>query len=119
MATREELFGTKLQELRQAREWSVNKAAQVIGISRFRLDELERGESRTTKNPTRPTREVVGKLASAYGVPTDYLLELAGYAREHPELADDEALLLDLFRHLGVAERQLAIRLIHAIPPAK
>lgn len=113
---REEAFGKKIKELRQQKGLSLRKAANFVDISHYRLDELEIGKSRSTGNPTRPSRDTVVKLAEVYGVPKDYLLELAGFARENPELSDDEALLVDLFRGLNEDQRELTLRLVQAIP---
>ena len=114
--TREEAFGARIKELRQQKGLSLRKAANLIGLSHYRLDELEIGKSRSTGNPTRPSRDTVIKFAEVYGVPKDYLLELAGYARENPDLSDDEALLVDLFRGLDADQRALTLRLVRAIP---
>ena len=114
--TGEGAFGTKIKELRQQKGLSLRKAANYVDISHYRLDELEIGKSRSTGNPTRPSRGTVVKLAEVYGVPKDYLLELAGYAREHPELSNDEALLVDLYRGLDADQRELTLRIVKAIP---
>jgi len=113
--THEEQFGRKLTELRKQRGWSLRKAALTIGISHMRLGELETGRSRSTGNPTRPTRELVGKIALVYGVPKDYLLEAAGYAREHPALSDQDALLLDLFHALDTPHRSMALEILRVL----
>lgn len=112
----EERFGQALKELRAQKGWSVQKAAVQIGISRYRLDELERGRSRSTGNPTRASRDTVKSLARVYGVPADHLLDLAGYSREHPELTDEDALLLDLFHRLNPEERAMILRMLQAAP---
>jgi hypothetical protein len=45
-------------------------------------------------------------------VPSEYLRELAGYAREFPELSTDEALLVERFRSLPASYRPLALELM-------
>lgn len=117
--TREATFGARIKELRIEKRLSVRKAALAVGISHHRLDELERGVSRSTGNPTRASRETVKKLAEVYVVPHDSLLELAGYAREHRDLNDEESLLVDLFRRLDDDQRSMAVRIMQAIPNPK
>lgn len=112
----EERFGQALRELRTQKGWSVQKAAAQVGISRYRLDELERGRSRSTGNPTRASRDTVKSLARVYDVPADHLLDLAGYSREHPELTDEDALLLDLFHRLTPDQRAMVLRMLRAAP---
>lgn len=115
MATREQRFGEFISGCREARKWSQRQAARAIGISPMRLAELERGISRTTGHATRPAPELVARMAAAYELPTDYLRELAGYAREHPALADDEALLVERYRRLAPPHRQIVLELVAAI----
>ena len=115
MLTQEEQFGKKLAELRKQHGWTLRKAALAIGISHMRLGELEIGRSRSTGNPTRPTRDLVGKIAQVYGVPKDYLLERAGYAREHPTLTDQDALMLDRFHALDDPHRTMALEILRVL----
>lgn len=115
MANREERFGAFITACREAKKWSQRRAAKEIGVSSMRLAELERGVSRTTGNATRPAPELVARIAAAYELPTDYLRELAGYAREFPQLADDEALLLERYRELERPYQQIALELVAAI----
>jgi len=105
-------FGTKIKELRLSRDWSIRKTSTALGISHYRLSEIEKNLSRTTGHPTRPTRELVLKMAATFGVPSDYLLDLAGYAREHPDLTDEDNLLLDIFHGLEPEKRSTAIKLL-------
>lgn len=110
-----EEFGELLQDYRKKRGWSLREAATRFELSHMRLSELERGVSRGTGHATRPSREVVRRIALAFGVPTDFLMEQAGYAREHPELDERSTLLLDLFGELDDGEKDLALRLMAAI----
>lgn len=108
-------FGELLQAYRKKRGWSLREAATRFELSHMRLAELERGVSRGTGHATRPSREVVRRMALALGVPIDNLLEHAGYAREKPELDERFMLLLDLFAELSESEKALALRLVAAI----
>ncbi|HEY9724613.1 MAG TPA: helix-turn-helix transcriptional regulator [Oscillatoriaceae cyanobacterium] len=112
-----EAFGKLIQDYRLRRGWSLREAAKRFGLSHMRLSELERGVSRGTGHATRPSREVVRRMALALGVPIDNLLEHAGYAREQPELEVRAMLLLDLFAELDDEDKALALRLIAAIRP--
>jgi transcriptional regulator with XRE-family HTH domain len=113
--TREQLFGLRLQALRKARGWSLRRASQEAKVSHMRTGELEIGVSRSTSHSTRPSVELVKRLALAYEVPTDNLLELAGYAVERPDLARDEVLLVDYYRGLNEENRGMLIALAGCI----
>lgn len=113
--TPEQRFGEVIRELRQRKEWTLRRAAEAVEITHQRLAELERGVARGTSNPTRPTKEVVGRLAIAYGVPRDYLLELAGYARERPLVSDDDGLVLDLYHSLDDERRRVALGMLRLL----
>ena len=112
---REQEFGERLRGLRSEKGLSLRKAAALIGVSHMRLGELEKGISRTTYHRTRPTPELVGRIATAYGEPKDALLELAGYARERPELSYDDQLLLDLFHEIELDQRAMVLRIVRAV----
>lgn len=113
--TPEQRFGAFLQRLRKERQWTLRRASQAIEISHARLAELEAGVSRSTRHPTRPTREMVLRIAHAYKVSTDMLLAEAGYAVERPGLRDDEVLLLDLYNQLDGSHRAMAARVLRAM----
>ena len=115
MSTSEQRFGEFITALRAARTWSQRRAAREIQVSSMRLAELERGVSRTTGHATRPSPDLVARIAAVYGVPRDHLRDLAGYAREHPGLGADEALLLDRFRALATPERVMVLELVAAV----
>ena len=110
--TKEEKFGAYLRQLRNERGLSLRKAALLMGIGHMRLDEIEKGKSRSTGNATHPKRELVVAIADAYDVPRDALLEMAGYAREHPELTGDEQLLFTTIRRLDDHHRDLAVQIV-------
>lgn len=115
MSTREERFGAFIVGLREARKWSQRHAAREIQVSSMRLAELEKGISRTTGHATRPSPELIARMAAVYEVPTDHLRDLAGYAREHPDLGADEALLLDRFRTLTATNRTMVLEIVAAV----
>jgi transcriptional regulator with XRE-family HTH domain len=63
-------FGYSIREAREAEGHSLSKAANLVGISKAHLWELESGGSRN------PTIQVIAALAAAYG------LDLGALARE-------------------------------------
>lgn len=115
MATREQQFGAFIARCREALGWSQRRAAREIGVSSMRLAELERGISRSTGHATRASPDLVARMAATYEVPTETLRELAGYAREHPELSTDESLLLERYRKLEEPFRRIALELVASI----
>lgn len=112
MADRGERFGSFIRELRETERLSLRQAAKRIGVTHPRLAELEAGITHATGRPTRPTREMVQRIARTYGVAYDTLLDLAGYAREHSELSDEDALMLDHFRSLDLRGKRTALRMM-------
>lgn len=111
----EELLGQRLTQLREGKGWTLRHAAQLVGLSHHRLAELERGRSRGTNRPTRPSRAVVVKLAEAYGEPKNYMLELAGYAAERAEPDDSMRLAMDIMADFDGRQRRLALAMLRAI----
>lgn len=108
-------FGRFIRERRQERRWSLRYAAREIGITHPRLAELEAGFTYGTGKRTGPSREMVKRIASAYQLSTESLLELAGYAREHPDLEPDDVLMLELFHKLDAPRRRTALQLLKAL----
>lgn len=113
--TEEAGFGAFIKKTRLERGLSLRKASNQIGITHMRLDELERGVSRSTERPTRPRRELVRRIADAYGIPRDSLLELAGYSRERLEIEPELQVALDMLRRLDAHHRELAFQLIATV----
>lgn len=66
MATR---LGTKLRELRKEKKLTLEKLAEMAGMSKSYLWELENRESQ------RPSAEKLTQLADALGVAASYFLE--------------------------------------------
>lgn len=60
-------LGEKLRELRQARKWTLNELSQRSGLSISHISSLERGTR------TKPSMEVVRKLANALQIPVHHL----------------------------------------------
>lgn len=110
--TNEAKFGAYLRQLRNERGLSLRKAALMLGIGHMRLDEIEKGKSRSTGHATRPRRELVSAIADAYGIPRDALLEMAGYAREQPDLSGDEQLVVATLRRMDDHHRDLAVQMV-------
>lgn len=107
-------LGDYLKELRLQRNLSGRKAAQQLGISYTRLQELESGVSRSNRKPTSPSTDLLIKIAQGYQVPLPVLLDLAGMT-EPSQDAHQEAELVQLFRSLDRDGRDLAIALIRTV----
>ncbi|MFD2172128.1 helix-turn-helix domain-containing protein [Tumebacillus lipolyticus] len=60
-------LGAKLREMRLSKKWTLNELSQRSGLSISHISSLERGTR------TKPSMEVVRKLANALQVPVHYL----------------------------------------------
>jgi transcriptional regulator with XRE-family HTH domain len=60
-------FAEKIKRLRQEKNWSQDKLAQKIEVSRVLIGKYERGQ-------TVPSTETLQKLSEIFGVSIDYLL---------------------------------------------
>ena len=60
-------FNNKIKRLRQEKNWSQDKLAQKIGVTRILIGKYERGQ-------TVPSADTLQKLAEIFGVSIDYLL---------------------------------------------
>ena len=63
--------GEKIKFLRSEAKLSQTALAKMVGVSGQVISNIERGY-------TRPPSELVNKLASCFGVPSDYILGLSG-----------------------------------------
>lgn len=110
-------FGAYLKELRERQGWTVRKAATTIGVSSSRLAEIERGESYRTLRETKPSRDLIVRMAKAYDVSSDVLLELAGYQvnKAMPETTPDARLMLELYTSLPPDRQELAIQMLKVL----
>ena len=62
-------LGEKLYELRKERKFTLDKLAELSGLSKSYIWELE------NKNPPRPSADKVAKIAAVLGVTADYLID--------------------------------------------
>ena len=69
-------LGNYLLNVRKDRRLSLKKVEQLAGVSNAYLSQLERGR----RNPPHP--DILKKLAKAYEVPLNELLDAAGYLEE-------------------------------------
>lgn len=60
-------LGAKLREMRLSKKWTLNELSQRSGLSISHISSLERGTR------TKPSMEVVRKLANALQIPVHYL----------------------------------------------
>jgi transcriptional regulator with XRE-family HTH domain len=109
-------FGSYLKEQRKARGLTLSKAAELIGISTSRLAEIERGTSYHTDHATRPSRELVEKIAKAFDLPRDMLLIEAGHPVDAvSELSPEARRLLLLFETLSPERKRLALGMLRLL----
>jgi transcriptional regulator with XRE-family HTH domain len=64
------LIAQRLKALRNERRWSLDELARLSGVSRATLSRLENSE-------VSPTANVLGKLASAFGMTISRLMQMA------------------------------------------
>ena len=62
-------LGEKIRELRKKKGYTLEKLAELTESSKSYIWELE------NKNPPRPSADKVGRIASALGVTSDYLID--------------------------------------------
>ncbi len=100
-------LGEKLRELRKARKLTLDKLAELAGLSKSYLWELENRESQ------RPSAEKLTALADVLGVSLAYFIEddtrapeekhlddafFRGYQKLEPEAKDQLRKILDTFK---------------------
>jgi len=82
MAAEDSRFGQRLLALRKQRRWSQPELAKQVGTSGAIIGRYERGE-------ITPSIEVAKKLADAFGVTLDYLVN----DREVPNILQNQVML--------------------------
>lgn len=106
-------FGAYLKAQREAKGWTLREAAKRIKVSASRLTEIERGKSYHTDHATKPSREVVERIAQAYDLSKDLLLAEAGYdVGPLSELSPETLRLVRLFESLPLEKRKLALAVL-------
>ena len=81
----------KIRQLREEKEWSLNKLAETAGISKAYLSQLENNVSK------QPSAEVLLKIASALGTTIADLLDkpVRVHAKDFGEMPDGLRELID------------------------
>ncbi len=82
MTSEEKEFGNRLLALRKGRSWSQPELGKQVGTSGAIIGRYERGE-------ITPSIEVARKLADAFGVTLDYLID----DKEMPNILQNQAML--------------------------
>ena len=82
-------IGARLKEAREARNLSLRKAAEMIGISHTYLDTLEKGRDPRTGNPVNPSAETLVQISKGYAIPIKELLPLDDKENEDDPLDFD------------------------------
>lgn len=83
MATEDKGFGQQLLTLRKQKGWSQPELSKKVGTSGAIIGRYERGE-------ITPSIEVAKKLADAFGVTLDYLID----DKELPNILQDQTMLV-------------------------
>lgn len=86
-------IGKRLKEAREARNLSLRKAAEMIGVSHTYLDTLEKGRDPRTGNPVNPSAEILVQISKGYSIPIEELLPL------NDETDEDDSLDFDAITH--------------------
>jgi transcriptional regulator with XRE-family HTH domain len=104
-------FGHWLRAAREEREITQQVLADRAGISRSYLSDLERGRD------VRPTLPTLDRLATALGLPSVEVLEVAGLLRlpTHAAQRQEEDRLLARYRGLSEAGRSTVERFVRFI----
>jgi transcriptional regulator with XRE-family HTH domain len=99
-------LGEKISRLRKEKKWSRKELAKMIGTSGPVLGRYERDE-------TTPSVEVAKKLAEAFGVTLDYLVDETGAMEE---VTDREILnRIKYIAHLDQGDKQTILRVIDSL----
>ena len=107
-------IGKKLKEAREARNLSLRKAAEMIGVSHTYLDTLEKGRDPRTGNQVNPSAETLVQISKGYDIPIDELLPLDDEANEDDSL-DFDAIAHSL-QELRPEDRDAILHLIKRLP---
>ncbi len=89
-------FGTRVKELRAARNWSLEALAAASGVSRSMLSQIERDQAN-------PTLAVTMRIANAFGMPLGELLQVpAASSSVSVVRADDRAFHYRSDKHVRI-----------------
>ncbi len=94
-------FGAYLKNIRQSKKMSLRQVEIKSGISNSYVYYLEKGER------NKPSPEILAKLAHAYNISYEDLMDKAGYIKNEKEEETDE--LLILLKHLPENERKAIV----------
>ncbi len=103
-------FGRYIRKARERKGWSLREAAKQTKVPHSRLFELETGISSKTGKPVVPTKDNIDNLSLGLGLPIDHLFALAyfpAYLKDREALSSTELGLVDLYRQLTPARRDL------------
>lgn len=76
-------LGAKLNELRMRKGESLQQTADIVGVTKTHIWELEKGKS------SNPSADLLRKLADHFKVTVDYLID----SSREGQTADDEAMV--------------------------
>ena len=101
----------KIKELRQSKDITQQKLADILGVSRSAIATWESGGSE-------PDNNMLIKIADYFGVSIDYLLDYTGREAEHlaqsvKPLSDREQELLNCYNELDEGRKADLLRYAH------
>lgn len=103
-------FGEWIRERRSERGLSQKEAAARLKISPSRLAEIEAGVTYARGRPTRPSRELVLRMAVTYGLAEELLLAEAGFpVSKEPELSSEARKAIAMFDALSEEGQRLTL----------
>jgi len=98
-------FSEYLKSLRERQRMSLREAGKASGVSNAYIAQIERGD----RPP--PSPDILRKLARAYGVTVQELLEKAGYLEEPEMKVSEEERVERAYRYaIGDPEFQMGTR---------
>lgn len=89
-------FGKRIRGRRQRLGLRAYRVAEDVGIAPAYLSILERGRNPKTKKPSRPSFELIEKLALVLRLDMRDLASLAGYSTNRTKLSSQQELTITL-----------------------
>jgi transcriptional regulator with XRE-family HTH domain len=114
VSKQEPTIGEYLYQVRQLKGWTLREAAQHIGLTHARVDEIEKGVDYRTGKTFHPSYMALVKFAKAYGLPYEELLRRGGY-EPMIELTDLEKQVVNRLRRLPISAQRDVLAYVEVI----
>ena len=109
-------FSDYIRARRLERGLSIREAAARMGVSPSRLGEIERGKTYARERDTLPSKDLLARMAVAYGLPEGILLTAAGYpSPDGAQVSPETEQAISMFEMLSEEGRKLALGLIRVL----